>query len=145
MGTVSTDTLTGRARTLTIWAGRLIVAVAALHLVYFTVRSLEFVPDWASGALWTPLAMDDPMPQAQGFFWQLLGSFAVPLLLVGLLLARFAKDGRALPSYVTWTLAGWVLVCALVLLPSGFPLLVVAAVLLVVARRSPSEEHRATS
>jgi uncharacterized membrane protein YedE/YeeE len=133
--TVSTDPLTGRARTLTIWAGWLIVAVSALHLAYFLTRSLDFVPDWVSGELWSVVADGDPMPQAQAYFWQLLGSFAVPLLLVGLLLVGFARAGRALPAYLSWALAGWTLVCALVLLPSGFPLLVVASVLLVLARR----------
>lgn len=133
---MSTDTLTGRARTLTIWAGRLIVAVAAMHLIYYLVWTLDFVPDWARGDLWTSVPPDGPMPQSMAYFWQLLGSFAVPSLLLGLLLARFAKEGRALPAYVTWTLAGWSLVCALILLPSGLPLLVVASVLLVLARRS---------
>jgi uncharacterized membrane protein YedE/YeeE len=132
---VSTDTLTGRARTLTIWAGRLIVVISALHLAFFLFRSLEYVPDWVSGALWTPVGFDEPMPQEQAFFWQLVASFAVPLLLVGLLLTRFAKDGRALPAYVTWVLAGWVLVSALILLPSGIPLLLVPSALLVAARR----------
>lgn len=132
---MSTDTLTARARTLTIWAGRLIVVVASLHLLFFLVRTAEFAPDWLSGGLWTPLGMDEQMPQAQAFFWLFLGSFAVPLLLVGLLVTRFAKDGRALPAYVPWVLAGWTLVCAFIMLPSGFPLLVVASVLLVLARK----------
>ncbi|HEX2130929.1 MAG TPA: DUF6463 family protein [Actinophytocola sp.] len=139
---MSTDTLTGRARTLTIWAGRLIVLVSAMHLLFFLVRSLEFVPDWASGVLWAAPSMDEPMPQAQGFFFQLLGSFAVPLLLVGLLLWRSATEGRALPGYVTWVVAGWSLVCALVMPPSGFPLLVVASVLLVLARRAAPHPRR---
>lgn len=131
---MSTDTLTGRARTQTIWAGWLIVVVAALHLVFFLILSLEFVPDWASGALWMPVSTDEPMPQGQAYFWQLVGSFAVPSLLLGLLLVRFAKEGRALPAYVTWTVAGWALVCSLILLPSGLPALLVASVLLVLAR-----------
>ncbi|OLF14963.1 hypothetical protein BU204_24760 [Actinophytocola xanthii] len=105
-----------------------------MHLAFFLVRSLDFVPDWVGGELWRVVPDGDPMPQAQAYFWQLLGSFAVPLLLVGLLLVRFARAGRALPPFVTWTVAGWTLVCALVLLPSGFPVLVVASVLLVLGR-----------
>lgn len=126
--------LTGRARALTIWAGRLLTAVAAAHLVFFLVTSTEFVPDWLSGALWADLPLDEPMPQAQAFFWQLTGSFAVPTALLGLLLARFAREGRALPGYVTWTVAAWVTLCASILEPSGFPVGLVPAVMLVVAR-----------
>lgn len=133
--TVSTDTLTGRARALTLWAGRLIAAVATLHLVYFLTRSLEFVPDWAGGGLWTPVQDGEPMPRSQAYFWQWAGSFAVPTLLLGLLFAWSAREGRALPGWVTWGFAGWSLLCALILLPSGFPLLVVASALLIAARR----------
>lgn len=132
---MSTDTLTGSARALTIWAGRLFAVVATMHLAFFLVGSLDHLPDWVPGGeLMTTVSPGEPLPQALAYFWQSVGSFAVPTLLLGLLLARFAKDGRALPAYVTWTLAGWTLVCALIVLPSGLPLLVVASALLVVAR-----------
>ncbi|GAB3448263.1 DUF6463 family protein [Actinophytocola sediminis] len=133
---MSTETLTGRSRTLTIWAGRLFAAVAVMHLAFFLVGSVDFLADWAPGGpLWTTVSPGEPLPQALAYFWQSIGSFAVPTLLLGLLLAGFAKQGRALPAYVTWTLAGWTVVCAVIVLPSGLPLLVLASVLLVVAGR----------
>ncbi|MCT2581664.1 DUF6463 family protein [Actinophytocola gossypii] len=139
---MSAHTLTGRARTLTLWAGRLIVVVSAAHLLFFLVTSLDFVPDWASGALWEATAVGEPPPAEQGAFFRLLGSFAVPLLLVGLLLWRSAAREQALPGYVTWTVAGWSLLCALIQPASGFPLLVVASVLLVLARRAAPHPGR---
>ena len=131
---VPTQPLIGRPRTLTIWAGRLLAAIAAAHLVFFFATSVGFVPDWLSGALWADLPIGAPMPQAQAFFWQLVGSFAVPTALLGLVLARLAGEGRALPGYVTWTIACWVLACALILEPSGFPVTLLPAAMLVTAR-----------
>ncbi|MPZ79385.1 MAG: hypothetical protein GEV28_02910 [Actinophytocola sp.] len=134
--------LSGRPRTLTIWAGRLLTAVAAAHLAFFLATSTEFVPDWLSGALWADIPLDAPMPQAQAFFWQLVGSFAVPTALLGLLLSRFAREGRALPGYVTWTVAAWVTVCASTLEPSGFPVGLVPAAMLVTARLTANGASR---
>jgi hypothetical protein len=62
------------------------------------------------------------MTQSEAYFWSLLGSFAVPLLLLGALITRSAQEGRALPGYVTWTIAAWALGCAVIMEPSGFPL-----------------------
>jgi len=119
---------------LTVWAGGLFAVVSAMHLVFFVVGSLEFLPDWVPGGeLWTSVPAGEPLPQPLAYFWLSVGSFAVPTLLLGLLLAGSARQGRALPAYVTWTLAAWTLVSTLIVLPSGLPLLVVASVLLVVA------------
>ncbi|WP_154814727.1 hypothetical protein [Actinophytocola xinjiangensis] len=132
---MSTDTLTGSARTMTVWAGGLFAVVSAMHLLFFVGGSLDHLPDWVPGGpLWTSLSPGDTMGQPLAWFWLSVGSFAVPTLLLGLVLAGSARQGRALPGYVTWTLAVWTVVAALMVLPSGLPVLVVASGLLVAAR-----------
>jgi len=124
------------ARRLTLWAGRLIVAISLLHIVFFVTVSWEYLPSWFAGDLWANEPFGADMSQAQAHFWVLLGSFAVPLLLLGAVIARSAREDRPLPAYVTWTLTAWVLVCALLLEPAGFPFLLVAAGMLVAAEVS---------
>lgn len=130
--------LSGSARTLTIWAGRSIAAMATLHLVFFTVVSWDYLPGWLEGTLWANVSLDAPMSQSEAHFWPFLGSFAVPLLLLGLVMARLAHQGIGLPAYATWTIAAWVLVCSLVLEPSGFPLGLIPSALLIAAWRAKS-------
>lgn len=133
---VRTPELTGRPRTVTIWAGRLFMLTATLHLAVFLGGALELLPEWVPGrVLWTSVSPSGSVPAATAAFWQSVGSFAVPTLLLGSLIAGFAKQGRALPAHVTWTLAGWSSVCAALVLPSGLPALLVASAMLVVAGR----------
>jgi len=118
---------------LTLWAGRLIIAVSLMHIVFFAIRSLDHLPGWFTGDLWANEPFDAPISQSQAHFWTLLGSFAVPLLLLGAVIVRSAKEGRPLLAYLTWTISAWVLVCALVLEPAGFPFLLVPAGMLIAA------------
>lgn len=131
--TISSISPTERARALTLLAGRLIVAIALLHIVFFVVVSWDHLPGWLAGDLWRNAALDAPMTQSEAHFWTLLGSFAVPLLLLGAVMARSAKEGRLLPAYITWTITAWVVVCTLLLEPSGFPLGLVPSGMLVAA------------
>ncbi|MFD8290077.1 DUF6463 family protein [Streptomyces lavendulae] len=140
IGTISTVNRSAdgsdRARSLTIWAGRTTVAIGVAHLVYFALKTRSHWGDWAGGALHGRAAIDDPVNAAAvGGFWSLPGSFAVPLILLGLLVSRTARTGQELPGYLAWTLAAWVLLCAAVLEPSGFPLGIVPVALLLLARR----------
>ncbi|MCX5192543.1 DUF6463 family protein [Streptomyces sp. NBC_00249] len=133
--TTSADPDRSRSRSLTVWAGRTTVAIGLLHLVYFTVKSWSRWDDWAGGALRSRAAIDDPANSPSlSAFWALPGSFAVPLVLLGLLLVRMARTGQEVPGYVPWTLGAWVLLCAAVLEPSGFPLGIVPVGLLLAAR-----------
>jgi len=127
---------TPSARRLTLWAGRLIVAISALHIVFFVTVSWEYLPGWFTGDLWGHEPFGEDMSQSQAHFWVLIGSFAVPLLLLGAVVARSATEDRPLPAYVTWALTAWVVVCALVLEPAGLPFLLVPAGMLVAAEVS---------
>ncbi|WP_185845750.1 DUF6463 family protein [Kibdelosporangium aridum] len=104
----------------TLWAGRLMVIIAAVHLVGFGVASVDAVPEWLGGALWFKGLT--PIPEAEGLFWASIGSFAVPVLILGLVVGWLAKQGLPVPRFVPWILGAWVLVCSLLMEPSGFPL-----------------------
>ncbi|MEV6957299.1 DUF6463 family protein [Streptomyces sp. NPDC051183] len=122
-----------RARTLTLWAGRSTVSIAALHTALFAVKSRSEWTGWLSG----DLRGADPATHAESasLFWALPGGFVIPLLLLGLLLSHMARTDQKVPPYVGWAIAAWVLPAAWILGPSGFLLGLVPAALLILASR----------
>ncbi|MFI8502141.1 DUF6463 family protein [Streptomyces sp. NPDC085524] len=95
-----------------------------------TGSSHETMSIGTSSAVITPANTD-----SLRLFWSLPGSFAVPLILLGLLLARMARTGQEVPRYVPWTLAAWVLLSGWILEPAGFPLGLIPVTLLLLAHR----------
>ncbi len=135
--TIDTDrSLRGRARTLTVWAGRLLVFIGILHLVFFGVPSLEHMPGWIAGDLrGMDIAPAEQMSQSEGLFWALIGSFAAPLILLGLLVSWLGKASRAVPAFVGWGIGIWVVIGVAIMEPSGFPLGLIPVVMLFIAAR----------
>lgn len=130
---------TARARTLTIWAGRTSVAIGVAHIAAFTAKTWPRWGDWIGGGLHGEAAIKDPANAASmAEFWALPGSFAVPLILLGLLVARMARTGQEIPRYLGWTVGAWVLLGAWILEPSGFPLGLIPTTLLLLAQRASS-------
>ena len=115
-------------------AGTIIVAIAATHVAYFLPSALEAAGDWMDGALWA-LDLDAEMTGTDAAFWALPGGFAVPVGLLGLLVRRQARQGTPPPAYLGWGLGAWALLASLITEPSGFPVALVPAGMLVVAAR----------
>ncbi|MFF5210559.1 DUF6463 family protein [Streptosporangium sp. NPDC000396] len=130
----------GRARTLSVWAGGISAAIGVVHTVFFSIKTWPQWGDWISGGLHGTDTLKDPAVLASARdFWSLSGSFAVPLILLGLLISHMARTGQKIPSYLGWALGVWVLVNAWILEPSGFPLGIIPVALLLLAKRA---EHR---
>lgn len=111
------------------------MSIGGLHIAFFAVKARPQWAGWLSGELH---GVTDPDLHAEAvrLFWALPGGFAVPLILLGLLLARMARTGQEVPRYVGWVLAGWVALDGWILAPSGFPLGLVPAALLILASRA---------
>jgi hypothetical protein len=107
-----------------------LTAVGTAHLFVLGGDALTQAPAWLGGALWTwdhwgPLADQRPGLVLSGFaFWSTVGSFAIPLIVLGLLLLWMTRRGIVVPRFVGLALLGWGTVATLIMLPSGFPLLV---------------------
>lgn len=123
-----------RTRALTLWAGRSAVSIGCLHTALFGVESRSRWGGWLSGELRG--ADPDAHAETVRLFWALPGGFVVPLVLLGLLLSRMARTGQEVPRYVGWALGGWVVLAGWILGPSGFPLGLVPAGLLILASRA---------
>ncbi|MFG2877545.1 DUF6463 family protein [Streptomyces sp. NPDC048337] len=131
-----------RARTLAVWAGRSTVAIGAVHIAFFTVKTWSRWGDWLGGGLHGPNAIEDPAnAPSLADFWGLPGSFAVPLILLGLLVVRMARTGQEIPRHLGWALGAWVLAGGWILEPSGFALGLVPVTLLLLAQRAARRDE----
>jgi hypothetical protein len=129
----------------TLWAGRILVILGVMHLVGLGAQNTEHVDDWFTGALWgLPRDQFVEPSGANGAFWIVVGSFAVPLLLLGTLISHLARRGVVVPQSVGWGLAVWCTVGAVILEPTPMLLGLIPAVLLVRQARRASAASPAT-
>lgn len=111
-----------------------LTAVGIAHLFVLGGDALIQAPGWLGGALWTrdhwgPPADQRPGPILSGFaFWSTVGSFAIPLIVLGLLLLWMTRRGIVVPRFVGLALLGWGTAATLIMLPSGFPPLVLVLI-----------------
>ncbi|MFF5207389.1 DUF6463 family protein [Streptosporangium sp. NPDC000396] len=126
--------VTSRHRTV-ILAGRITVFLSMLHLVVTLAFNIRHLSTWFSGGLWFPAnGLADPLP-ALGAFWLTIGSFSLPLLVLGLLIAWIGHRAVIPPAFVAWLIGGWCTIGAVAFQLSGFILLWVPAVMLLRAGR----------
>lgn len=122
-----------------VWAGGILVFLACVHLAITGLAAAPHIPGWFRGEAWLPgtggLAELGSPPANVGAFWLVWGSFAVPLGLLGALVARSGRGGRVPPPYVAGGLALWALVGAICFEPSPFVTVLVPCALLLAARR----------
>lgn len=116
-----------RSDRLTVSASIVLLVISALHAAVFSLHP------WWGAWLAGPFRTTQPPVDAAVQFWGLPGGFVVPGILLALLILRTGRRGGTVPLYVAITLAAWALVCIWMVGPSGFVLLLVPAVLLLVA------------
>ncbi|WP_448609235.1 DUF2867 domain-containing protein [Geodermatophilus sp. URMC 60] len=130
-----------RSRTIR-WAGWLIALYGTAHTVgALTVEGAAgHAGAWFSGALWRDDLAD--MSPANSAYWLSVDSFGVPLTVVGLTVLWLDGHGITPPPFIAWTLGIWTVVDAVVLLPTPWPILLLATVLLLAgARRAEHRDH----
>lgn len=128
-----------------LWAGRLLVFVAATHLLLAIIGIVphmgSLAPDGLLGAVdppWNP-----QHPDRQAAFWISLGSFAGPQLLWGLWVIRSASTGQRLPGSTGLALLILTVVQVSLAPVGGFWLNLLPAVLLIAAEVSGRMPARA--
>jgi hypothetical protein len=125
-------------------SGLALIGLGLLHMVVLGVDALPEISGWFRLEQWTlahwqPFASQPTALAASGAaFWSTIGSFAIPMILLGALIVELARRGQAVPGYLGWTLLGWMLLASLIVEPSGFPLGVAIALCLVIGVRRVS-------
>jgi hypothetical protein len=105
------------------------------HLVSMTVINRTHLGGWAGGDLWSAPERLDALPPETGAFWMVLGSFGLPLLLLGAIIDGQGRAGIVPPAYVAWGYGIWGIVCTAVMPASPFVTALIPAIMLLVARR----------
>lgn len=128
-----------RRRMLKIASGILVV-LGTGHLVLASVLTRDTLTNWAGDGVWAAVPLLGSTASAATAtnalaFWGGLGSFAVPLATVGLLIWHLTSRDVPVPAFVGWILGVWCLVGALILVPSPFIAGAAAGVLVVLAAR----------
>ncbi|WP_309114031.1 DUF6463 family protein [Saccharothrix sp.] len=124
-------------------AGILLAALGALHIVLTTAFNHESWARWIGAGLWAAV----PPPGAgftpdQYVLWLTLGSFGVPLILLGLVVADTARRGGSVPAYLGWVVGAWALLLSVVLVAVPGWLVLVPAVLLIRGARHSASPSR---
>jgi hypothetical protein len=114
------------------WAGRLMVFYGAAHtLGALTLEgAARHAGAWFSAALWR----EDfsAMSPANSAYWFSLGSFGIPLIVVGLTVLWLDRRGITPPLFIACTLGIWNVLDGVVLAFTPWPILLLANVLLLV-------------
>ncbi|WP_222946926.1 DUF6463 family protein [Streptomyces sp. TRM49041] len=119
------------------WAGRILMILGAVHLIVLGVQNVQYADEWFTGALWGLPRDEFIHPRgANGAFWISIGSFAVPMMLLGALVSDLARRSIALPASIGWGLAVWCVVAAAVLEPTPMLLGLIPAALLIRGARA---------
>ncbi|UNK69860.1 hypothetical protein [Microbacterium sp. H1-D42] len=113
---------------LTVGAAVTLLVISVLHTAAFAFH--QWWGPWLAG----PLRTEQLPMEAVAQFWGLPGGFVVPGVLLALLILQTGRRGHTMPAYVGVILGAWALTCVWIVGPSGFLLLLVPAVLLLVAR-----------
>ncbi|MEU6189439.1 DUF6463 family protein [Nocardia sp. NPDC047038] len=136
------------------WAAAIMLVLGTGHLVLLTLDSWEDITGWADRGVWAavPLGLGDggdaqtvQSLQNKLTFWAGPGSFAVPLILLGLLIWHLAGRGVAVPAVIGWGLAAWCLLGGILLEPSPFFVGIVAGALVILAARRNGRPASATA
>ncbi|THV41184.1 hypothetical protein [Glycomyces buryatensis] len=118
------------------WAGRIIVFLGLAHMLISLSMTLPTYADsWLGGDLWMPeggLIGAEPTVAA---FWFSIGSFGMPLIVVGATVLWMDRRGIVPPVFIAWTLGGWSLVSAALMEPAPWPLVWIAVGLLLAGAR----------
>ncbi|MEU7278568.1 DUF6463 family protein [Streptomyces sp. NPDC045431] len=118
------------------WAGRVFVFLGVVHMLATLVLTFpRYAGAWFTGQLWPMWENPVDTAPAMGAFWLTTGSFAVPLLVVGLLVLWLDRRGIVPPPFVAWTLGVWSVFGAVMVEPAPWVLVWVAVGLLVAGAR----------
>jgi hypothetical protein len=114
-----------------------LVIISILHLIALGLDAAAYLGHWLGGGLWTwehwlPVAQQsDELVKSSFAFWSTIGSAAVPMLLLGLFALWSDRRGTPQPRLLFAGFFAWSLLLLLLMPPSGFLAVALAAAALV--------------
>lgn len=123
------------------WSGIALMVIGILHMVVLGTDAAAEIPGWLRLELWTvehwqPLRTQRlEVLASNAAFWSTVGSFALPLIMIGALVVWLGGKHLPLPSFLGWSLLAWIVVASLIIEVSGFPLGIPVAICLIIGAR----------
>ncbi|TWA47513.1 DUF6463 family protein [Sinorhizobium medicae] len=123
------------------WSGIALMVIGILHMVVLGIDAAAEIPGWLRLELWTvehwqPLRTQRlEVLASNAAFWSTVGSFALPLIMIGALVVWLGGKHLPLPSFLGWSLLAWIVVASLIIEVSGFPLGIPVAICLIIGAR----------
>ncbi|MEU1999574.1 DUF6463 family protein [Nocardia gamkensis] len=126
------------------WAAAIMLVLGTGHMFLLALTAWADITGWVDRGIWAavPLTLADADAvqtteslQNKVTFWAGPGCFAVPLILLGLLIWHLAGRGVPVPAGIGWGLAAWCALGGVLLVPSPFFVGMIAGVLVIVAAR----------
>jgi hypothetical protein len=123
------------------WSGIAMVAIGIVHMIVLGIDAVVEIPGWLRLELWTaehwqPLrAQRLELLASNAAFWSTIGSFALPLIMLGAVVIWLDKRKFPVPAFLGWSLLGWIVVASLIIEVSGFPLGIPIAICLILGAR----------
>ncbi|MEC9244540.1 MAG: DUF6463 family protein [Pseudomonadota bacterium] len=123
------------------WSGIAMVALGILHMIVLGIDAAAEVPSWLRLELWTSEHWQPFRTQRQevlasnAAFWSTVGSFALPLIMIGFVVIWLDKRRLPVPTFLGWSLLAWIAVASLIIEVSGFPLGIPIAICLILGAR----------
>lgn len=117
------------------------VAIGILHMIVLGIDAVPEIPGWLRLELWTvehwlPLrAQRLELLASNAAFWSTIGSFALPLIMLGAVVIWLDKRKLPVPAFLGWSLLTWIIVASLIIEVSGFPLVIPIAICLILGAR----------
>lgn len=120
------------------WGGRILMILGAGHLLAgLALTSPHFAGRWLRGRLvGDSLTALSP---ASGAFWLTVGSFGIPLIVLGATVSWLDRRGLQPPLFIAWTIGIWSVLAAVMFRGAPWLLAWIAVGLLILgARRARS-------
>ncbi len=125
--------------------GWVAIVGSVIHLVLTSYTHAGVWTDIVSAGWWNTVTLRPRTEQLRvaETFWITPGSFAVPLLVLGIFVVFSAREGHRVPGALGWILAAWGAVGASLMPMSGAWLFIVVGLLFVAGDRARSFQPEA--
>lgn len=131
---------------LTAIGGWVAIVGSVIHMVLTSISRAGVWADIVAAGWWNTVTLRpsaDELRFAEAF-WLTLGSFAVPLFMLGVLVVFAARRGHRVPGVLGWILVVWGILGASLLPVSGAWLFIVVGILFVAGDRVRLPRQNAT-
>lgn len=126
-----------RSSSLAVWAGYLLMAIPVIHMFLAVLATFEMWQNMFAEGLWNtvaaPWTTEDV--ERQRYFWTQVGSFSVPMFILGTSIVWTASRNRQLPSFLGWSLIVYSFVAGYLAPLGGFWFIAIAGLLLIIHTR----------